>query len=48
MRQMAIFLQSQAMIPELKLALKQYLKLVPDDADFEALLLDLEADDPQD
>lgn len=48
MRQMAIFLQSQAMIPELKLALKQYLKLVPDDADFEALLLDLEADDSQD
>ncbi|GEL12677.1 tetratricopeptide repeat family protein [Lapidilactobacillus concavus DSM 17758] len=48
MRQMAIFLQSQAMIPELKLALKQYLKLVPDDADFEVLLLDLEADDPQD
>ena len=47
MKQMVIFLQSQAMTPELKLALQQYLKLVPDDADFEAMLLDLEADDNQ-
>ncbi|MGK4178726.1 tetratricopeptide repeat protein [Lapidilactobacillus dextrinicus] len=42
MKQFALFLQSQAAKDELKMAVQQYLKLVPDDDEFQALLLDLE------
>ncbi|WP_261807455.1 tetratricopeptide repeat protein [Lapidilactobacillus luobeiensis] len=45
MRQFIALLQAEAQIPALRQALKQYLSLVPDDADYTALLLELENDD---
>lgn len=42
MKEFVIFLQSQGQVAELRQALQQYLKLVPDDVDFQEMLLDLE------
>lgn len=42
MKQFVIFLQGQSMNAELKMALQQYLKLAPDDDEFQEMLLDLE------